>query len=411
MFDAAAKGETDPKRFMPDFLKGDDVEVQNCRMTYERGAIDLLIRSKVRFVAHRPSKLRIVGIFVGVSYLEGGALSGEESEEMLIFEDAGGRLLWFPDFGVPDDLPSALFWRLGSERLQPKDFRLTSTLDVGGKVETLLDVDWSQITSNTPSAAFLRELQQVHPMSANDFSRLFSALKLAKGGYYDIDARGFTNVFPGPALSREQIAIKEKSKPTRVQIDGSFDDWKEYKSGWSRGTTNKPDGNPIDDWTAVNITECDYSNDQKYLYIFLKFKPSLDQRHKGPHPTGYVGTLFLGTLGDQLLTPIKEFARAEFQVSIPYGCYANTFDGKDSEGSYVSYRMRKYDANTKAFSIRIRDGTSRDEEALIGHGKDGVEFAIRLSDLKKKSGDRLVLTCIDGESPFPNEHTFSLALE
>jgi hypothetical protein len=116
MFDAAAKGETDPKRFMPDFLKGDDVEVQNCRMTYERGAIDLLIRSKVRFVAHRPSKLRIVGIFVGVSYLEGGALSGEESEEMLIFEDAGGRLLWFPDFGVPDDLPSALFWRLGSER-------------------------------------------------------------------------------------------------------------------------------------------------------------------------------------------------------------------------------------------------------------------------------------------------------
>jgi hypothetical protein len=275
----------------------------------------------------------------------------------------------------------------------------------------LLDWDSSQITTNTPGVAFLRKLEKAQPMSRNDLWRLFCGVKIAKGGYYDIDARGFTNVFPGPALSPEQIAIKEKDRLTKVQIDGSFDDWKGYKSGWSRGTTNKPDGNPIDDWTAVNITECDYCNDQKYLYIFLKFKPSLDQRHKGPHPTGYVGTLFLGTLGDQLLTPIKEFARAEFQVSIPYGCYASTFDGKDSEGSYVSYRMRKYDANTKAFSMRIRDGTSRDEETLIGHGKDGVEFAIRLSDLKKKSGDRLVLTCIDGESPFPNEHTFSLALE
>jgi len=181
MFDAAAKGETDPKRFMPDFLKGDDVEVQNCRMTYEHGCIDLMIKSKVRFVAHRPSKLRIVGIFVGVSYLVGSAPSGEESEEMLMFEDAGGRLLWFPDFGVPDDLPSAVHWKLGSERLQPKDFRLTSTLDVSGKAETLLDVDWSHVTSNAPSGAFLKELEQVRPMSRNDFSRLFSALKLAKG--------------------------------------------------------------------------------------------------------------------------------------------------------------------------------------------------------------------------------------
>jgi hypothetical protein len=415
IFDAAAKGETDPKRFVPDLLTGDDVEVQNCRMTFEHGSIVLLIKSKVRFVAQRPSKLRIVGIFGGISHIIGSATSGGESDEMLIFEDAGGTLLWFPDYRAPSDLPSAVVWRLGSERLVHKDFRLISTLNAGGKVETLLDLDWSQITTNAPSPAFLRELQQVHPMSGNDLSRLFSALKLAKGGYYDINASGFTNAFPGPAFSAERPAIQEKAERIKFQLDGSFDDWKEYKSGWSGGITNRPfkviAGGPMDTEGAVNITECDYCNDQKYLYIFLKFKPSLESRHKGLHPTGHVGKLYVGTQKEKLLTGTEEFARADFQVSIPYGCYSSTFDGKDSEGSYVSYRIRKRDLNAREFSMEIREETSRDEEGLVGHGKDGVELAIRLSDLRKKSGDRLVLTCIDGGFPMPHEHTFSVVLE
>jgi len=63
------------------------------------------------------------------------------------------------------------------------------------------------------------------------------------------------------------------------------------------------------------------------------------------------------------------------------------------------------------FSIEIREETSRDEEGLIGHGKDGVELAIRLSDLRKKSGDRLVLTCIDDGIPVGHKHVFPIVLE
>jgi hypothetical protein len=244
---------------------------------------------------------------------------------------------------------------------------------------------------------------------------LFSALKLAKGGYYDINASGFTNAFPGPAFSAEKPAIKEKAERTKFQLDGSFDDWKEYKSGWTGGITNRPfkviAGGPMDTEGAVDITECDYCNDQKYLYIFLKFKPSLDQRRKGPHPTGWVGNLYLGNQKEKLLTVNEEIARAEFQVAIPYGFHSGTFDGKDSEGSQVSYKINKRDVSDKQFSIRKREETSRDEEGLIGHGKDGVELAIQLSDLRKKSADRLVLTCIDGGFPMPHEHTFSVMLE
>jgi hypothetical protein len=251
-------------------------------------------------------------------------------------------------------------------------------------------------------------------MSGNDLLRLFSTLKLAKGGYYNINASGFTNVFPGPALSLKDLAIKEKAKRTKFQLDGSFDDWKEYKSGWTGGITNSPfkviAGGPMDPEGAVDITECDYCTDQKYLYIFLKFKPSLEQRYKGPHPTGWVANLYLGTQKNKLVTG-TEVAEADFQVSIPYGSYSSKFDGKGSGGSCVSYRIRKRDVNATEFSTEIREETSIDEEGLIGHGKDGVELAIRLSDLRKKSGERLVLTCIDGGIPLPHKHMFPVVLE
>ena len=93
--------------------------------------------------------------------------------------------------------------------------------------------------------------------------------------------------------SHAQVKTGTPQHLTKYKIDGSFDDWKTY--GTAKTTTNL-------DWTTFHISpeydgiilkEFYYDNDENYLYVFFKFKPTLQERYDKTHSTGSVGCLYI----------------------------------------------------------------------------------------------------------------------
>ena len=78
-------------------------------------------------------------------------------------------------------------------------------------------------------------------------------------------------------------------KPSGFRIDGSLDDWKTNGTVW----VNPP--KPSNDDFDFDITECRVSSDKAYLYLFLRFSPSIGERFKRLNPDGKVRSF--GNLG------------------------------------------------------------------------------------------------------------------
>ena len=61
--------------------------------------------------------------------------------------------------------------------------------------------------------------------------------------------------------------------------------------------------------------------------------------------------------------------------------------------------MKRWDAATKEFSQDVRQESSRSDFPLIAHGKDGIEIALSLTDLRQSKGSKFTLACWEMASP------------
>jgi len=245
-----------------------------------------------------------------------------------------------------------------------------------------------------------------------------------KSGAIMMDARAFTNLFscslpPGVAEVRMRplnpdelddmedhiMGIDRKTLPkTRYTIDGSFDDWKNSKTASlvSRAAQTTF-GDSADAASSFAVTRLDFSNDENFLYVFLQFKPSVQQRYdslnlKGKsRRIGNVGWLYIDTDADPKTGAHPSvIAGTDLMISISAAAYVR----KDDSGSLVRYQISNGETDSKNFGSRSRSETSARKSALIQHGKDGVEIAVLLSDIQLRKGKSLIAVFRDGGRVF-----------
>ena len=198
------------------------------------------------------------------------------------------------------------------------------------------------------------------------------------------------------------LANSAKGEPPK--IDGLFDDWKEFHTGWEEtgGVGVGPSGFDVD------LKQFYYSNDEKWLYLFFKSQPSLEERYRKNKYSGMVGELYFDTdrssatggtiLRDVGSPAIRSGAIRGIDVScwVPIGVGFRSFPDGRSERFYgVSYHLRVWDARQQKFAIERTISESGERHSLIAHGKDGFELAIPLADLQIRSGDTFDFICVE----------------
>ena len=196
------------------------------------------------------------------------------------------------------------------------------------------------------------------------------------------------------ALPTASKRVLTESKTAKYKMDGSFDDWKDYRTAWSEKST-KPVQSVVVEVPNTEITECDYTTDANYLYLFLKVNPRMEAGRFAGKLSGSIGHLFIGRNNDGELKVDDIISKSETRIYIPFGTYSSTFAGKDTQGCFVRYEIERRDSTTRDFAIKVRDESSRTEPTLIALGKDGIEIALLLSDLGKASGSKFPIVCID----------------
>lgn len=181
--------------------------------------------------------------------------------------------------------------------------------------------------------------------------------------------------------------------PTKYKIDGLFDDWKTHE------TINTDTGI---DWSKVVMTgyyngihfrDFYEDSDSNYLYLFFKFKPSIQERYDRTHSGGALGYLYIDTDANtntgctDLDAEGGTVSGSEIQIYFPIGIYMNL----ETNGCDVSYEIERWNSASKNFDETVRTADSRDSEGLIAHGEDGVEAALPLADLQVTGGSHISL--------------------
>jgi hypothetical protein len=158
---------------------------------------------------------------------------------------------------------------------------------------------------------------------------------------------------------------------------------------------------------GIHMKEFYYDNDDKFFYLFFKFRPNIQERYDKHHSTGALGYLYIdtdantntgcsgfdsspipGMAADKYLSGTATIPGSEIQIYFPIGFYWNDV----TSGCYVSYTMKRWDAAAKSFVQIVRTEDSRKDASLIAHGKDGVEVAIPLADLGLAKGSEFAFT-------------------
>jgi len=198
--------------------------------------------------------------------------------------------------------------------------------------------------------------------------------------------------------------------PTKYKIDGSFEDWKTYKTLRTDIGIDWPKVVVTPKYDGVQFHQFYEDNDSNYLYLFFKFKPSIQERYNNTPVGGDLdldlGCLYIDTDANTN-TGCTEFdAKAgmgtipgsEIQISFPTGIYADTA----TNGYYISYEIKRWNSATKSFDQAMRAADSRDSASLIASGEDGVEVALLLSDLQVAEGNQISLAFWGGLTPKEN---------
>jgi hypothetical protein len=200
------------------------------------------------------------------------------------------------------------------------------------------------------------------------------------------------------ALTFEKLGGAEKSSalPTRIKVDGSFEEWKDIKSGWKE-TGEEGVRYPED----VDIKEFFYTNDDSYLYLFFKCKPTLQSRYEKGGGSGIFAYLYLDSDSNKRTgASVKDesgnsaMLGADIRIWVPIGVTSISSGGRTKEACSVHYEIKRWNAAVKDFTGVVRKEDSVHGN-LIKHGKDGVEMALLLSDLKKRKGDQFDFICVE----------------
>ena len=211
-------------------------------------------------------------------------------------------------------------------------------------------------------------------------------------------------LFSGVSCSKEQQnGLSASFPPLKYKIDGNFEDWKTYETiktdtgiDWSKAVVTGYDG--------IHFTEFYEDSDSNYLYLFFKFKPSIQEKYEKKHSSGALGYLYIDTdantntgctyfdtagipQSDTFRAGTSTISGSEIQIYFPIGFYINT----ETDGCYISFEIKRWNTITNTFSQTVRIADSRDSNALIAHGKDGVEAALLLSDLQPIKGNKITL--------------------
>lgn len=185
----------------------------------------------------------------------------------------------------------------------------------------------------------------------------------------------------------------------KYKIDGDFDDWKTFR------TVQTSKGYP---WDAVVITPpyesfiirefyCD--NDDKYLYLFFKCKPTIDEILKKKHSLENLEDIYIKSSTDKNGHCSKRdslgnstLPGANIQIQLPAGWAYDSSSAQSTLGDlYVQYRLALWNSVTKCFDRDVLIEDSRSSFPLIAHGKDGVEMAIPLKDLHLVKGSNFAI--------------------
>ena len=161
----------------------------------------------------------------------------------------------------------------------------------------------------------------------------------------------------------------------------------------------------------MDIRQTYVTNDEIYLYLFLRISPSPRQRNEGNASTGSIGDLYLDTDNDSrtgcrdvIGWDYGKINGYEFKSSFSLG----VFQRGEESGWFVSCTVTKVDPNHGRFVFdRAFEAGSHEPESLIAEGPDGVEVAIPLSALNVNPGDTLRLLMHEKTHGFSDKELFS----
>jgi hypothetical protein len=235
-------------------------------------------------------------------------------------------------------------------------------------------------------------MNSLRKLSLNDLYRLCTNFKVAKSGYYPIrvdnkstESGSRAEPLPSGGGSGSNAQLSQHAPGSKIKIDGSFEDWKDYKVGWRESEGNKTD----DIGDDIKLIDLFYCNDATCLYLFFRCKPTVQERYEKLQSGQMLGYLYVDSDSDRTTGATEIDASgdsrtlgADIQIPLRAGVFAYTSAEGTRKGCSVSYEVNRWDPATKAFSIRERDQDSI-HGGLIAHGKDGVEMALLLPDLKK----------------------------
>ena len=202
----------------------------------------------------------------------------------------------------------------------------------------------------------------------------------------------------------------------KYSIDGSFDDWQEFKTAWTE-TGKEGFGTFGGD---IDIKQFHYCNDDQYLYLFLECNPTVQELFEETGAGGIVAYLYLDSDSDESTGATKPdlsgnsaMLGSDIQIWIPIGVYVQYSATEEVEtGCYVSYTLQRWSPQSEGFDTEVREESSRSMNSLIMHGKDGIEIAIPLSDLGKAKGDKCDLICVEWAHNDPeNANRISIEIE
>ncbi|MBI3849020.1 MAG: hypothetical protein HY298_01835 [Verrucomicrobia bacterium] len=187
----------------------------------------------------------------------------------------------------------------------------------------------------------------------------------------------------------------------KYKIDGDFLDWKTFETSWTETGLDWSKINVDPPFDGFDLKELHYDNDGAYLYLFVKCKPSVQERYDKRHSAGSLGSIYIDSDSDtntgatgRDASGMATVPGADIEIPLLVGIYMSTGGcRKDQSGCYVSYEVKLWDSAKNSFSSGTHEASSRSEVPLIAHGTDGVELAIPLADLNKARGDSFDLIC------------------
>jgi hypothetical protein len=170
--------------------------------------------------------------------------------------------------------------------------------------------------------------------------------------------------------------------PLLFTLDGSIKDWSGIEPIWNEGGA---EGRGAFEH-YIDIKQVYFNNDDRYLYVFMRFTPTIAERYKIHPYSGDIGDLYFDIDNDPSTGSGKVFESDKFKgekyrgyevkVWIPIGVFSSS--GRSTP--YASYEIRLLE--NEGFSVHgIYAQKSFDEDDLIAHGPDGIELALPLDKL------------------------------